>query len=226
MSHELIGIVGSGGFGRDVMPMARAHARRIDRPEPVEVVFVVEIGATGTRINGHRVISMDEFLATSRTTPCGFNVAIADSRQRQRIAEHLMDAGAAPVSLFADQHVALDGTAVGAGSILCAYTFVGANVTIGRFFHGNIYSQVEHDCSVGDYVTFGPGVRCNGRIVIEDHAYIGSGAMIRQGSEDKPVVIGKGAVIGMGAVVLESVPTQATVVGNPARILRRPGSQI
>jgi len=226
MSHELIGIVGSGGFGRDVMPIARAHAGRLDRPEPVEVVFVVEIGATGTRINGHRVISMDEFLAASRTTPCGFNVAIADSRQRQRIAEHLMDAGVAPVSLLADQHVALDGAAIGAGSILCAYTFVGANVTIGRFFHGNIYSQVEHDCTVGDYVTFGPGVRCNGRIVIEDHAYIGSGAMIRQGSEDKPVVIGKGAVIGMGAVVLESVPAHATVVGNPARVLRQPGPQI
>lgn len=226
MSHELIGIVGSGGFGRDVMPIARTHAGRLDRAEPVEVVFVVEIGATGTRINGHRVISMDEFLAASRTTPCGFNVAIADSRQRQRIAEHLMDAGVAPVSLLADQHVALDGAAIGAGSILCAYTFVGANVTIGRFFHGNIYSQVEHDCTVGDYVTFGPGVRCNGRIVIEDHAYIGSGAMIRQGSEDKPVVIGKGAVIGMGAVVLESVPAHATVVGNPARVLRQPVPQI
>jgi acetyltransferase-like isoleucine patch superfamily enzyme len=38
-------------------------------------------------------------------------------------------------------------------------------------------------------------------IHIEDHAYIGTGAIIKQGTPDKPLVIGKGAVIGMGAVV-------------------------
>ncbi|MCU0189324.1 hypothetical protein N8H42_29090, partial [Citrobacter freundii] len=45
------------------------------------------------------------------------------------------------------------------------------------------------------------------------------GAIIKQGTPDKPLVIGKGAIVGMGAVVTKSVPAGVTVVGNPARIL-------
>ena len=49
----------------------------------------------------------------------------------------------------------------------------------------------------------------------------GTGAVIKQGTPDKPLVIGKGAVVGMGAVVTKSVPPGVTVVGNPARILEK-----
>lgn len=46
-------------------------------------------------------------------------------------------------------------------------------------------------------------------------ASIGAGAVIRCG-----VTIGEWAMVGCGAVVLEDVPAGATVVGNPARIIR------
>jgi acetyltransferase-like isoleucine patch superfamily enzyme len=98
---------------------------------------------------------------------------------------------------------------------------VTSNATIGRFFHANIYSYVAHDCVIGDFVTFAPGVRCNGRVHIDDFATIGTNAIIREGTPDKPLHIGKGAVVGMGAVVTRDVPDGATVVGNPARPLRR-----
>lgn len=68
-------------------------------------------------------------------------------------------------------------------------------------------------------MTFAPGVKCNGNVVIEDHAYIGAGAVIKQGKPGEPLVIGRGAVVGMGAVVTKSVPPGVTVVGNPARPL-------
>lgn len=218
---DLIGIVGCGGLGRDVMPIARAISQRMRPGASAEAVFVVEYGPIGEQVNGHRVVSTDEFEALARSGRCMFNVAISDSAARQRLAEQMLDAGALPLMLQGEPAVVLDGAEIGPGSVLCAYTYVGANARIGRFFHGNIYSQVEHDCRIGDFVTFGPGVRCNGNIVIEDHAYIGSGAMIRQGSADRPVTIGRGAVVGMGAVVLDSVPAGCTVAGNPARPIRR-----
>ena len=64
-------------------------------------------------------------------------------------------------------------------------------------------------------------MQCNGSVVIEDHAYIGTGAMIRQGTPERPIVIGEGAVVGMGAVVTKSVAPYTTVFGNPAKLLNK-----
>ena len=72
---------------------------------------------------------------------------------------------------------------IGEGSLLCPFTCLTSNIKIGKFFHANIYSYVAHDCIIGDYVTFAPGVKCNGNIHIEDHAYIGTGAVIKQGTQ-------------------------------------------
>jgi len=115
----------------------------------------------------------------------------------------------------------MDNIELAAGAALSPFVSITSNIKIGKCFHANLYSYVEHDCVIGDYVTFAPGVKCNGNIHIEDHAYIGSGAVIKQGTPDQPLVIGKGAVVGMGAVVTKSVPAGVTVVGNPARILEK-----
>jgi serine O-acetyltransferase len=52
--------------------------------------------------------------------------------------------------------------------------------------------------------------------VIEDGVYIGANACVLGG-----ISIGRNAVVGAGAVVLINVPSDATVVGNPGRLLDR-----
>ncbi|WP_374984655.1 DapH/DapD/GlmU-related protein [Paenibacillus polymyxa] len=52
-------------------------------------------------------------------------------------------------------------------------------------------------------------------MVIEDGAWIGSGAIIVPG-----VTIGKGSVIGAGSVVTKDIPANVIAVGNPCRVLR------
>lgn len=210
---KLYGIVGAGGFGREVMPMARQMLAAQQGTAGYEMVFVVEFGSTEP-VNGHRVLTLEAFEAAGGERH--FSIAIAKSRARQRIAERLIAGGAAPFSVTAAHSVQLDGNRIGEGAIFCPFSMVTSNATIGRFFHGNYYSYVAHDCVIGDYVTFAPGVQCNGSVRIEDHAYIGAGAMLRQGSGERPMVIGAGAVVGMGAVVTRSVAPGETVVGNPA----------
>jgi acetyltransferase-like isoleucine patch superfamily enzyme len=103
--------------------------------------------------------------------------------------------------------------------VLSPFVTLTSNIEIGRCFHANLYSYVEHDCRIGDFVTFAPAVRCNGNVHVHDHAYVGTGALLRQGTKERPLVVGEGAVVGMGAVVTRDVPPGATVVGNPARPL-------
>ena len=117
-----------------------------------------------------------------------------------------------------------DSNTIGEGSIICAGSIVTSNAKIGRFFHCNIQSYVAHDCVVGDFVTFAPRVACNGNVVIEDHAYVGTGAILKQGTKKRPLRIGRGAIVGMGAVVTKDVPAGETWIGNPARPLERKGT--
>lgn len=216
----LYGIVGAGGFGREVMPIAQQMLAARHGPHEFEAVFVVEFGATGP-VNGHRVLTAEAFLAAGGER-C-FNIAIADQRARERIAARFAGAGVRPFEIVASHSVQLEAVRLGEGAILCPFTMLGSNATIGRFFHANVHSYVAHDCEIGDFVTFAPGVMCLGRVRVEDCAYIGAGAVLREGAPGRPVVIGAGALVGMSAVVTKSVPPGATVVGNPARLLASNG---
>ena len=214
---RLYGIVGAGGFGREVMPLVEDMLAAED-PAACEIVFVDE-NRELSMVNGHRVLHPDDFLASEADRY--FNITITDSGVRERFARDFAAAHAQPFSIAAQNSVCLHGNDIGEGAIRCAYSTVTSNAKIGRFFHANIYSYVAHDCVIGDFVTFAPDVHCNGGVIVEDYAYIGTGAILRQGTSAKPLVIGRGAVVGMGAVVTKSVAPYATVVGNPAAPLKK-----
>ncbi|MGE0498021.1 MAG: acetyltransferase [Ramlibacter sp.] len=215
---KLYGIVGAGGFGREVMPLAE-HGLQVSNglDQESELVFVVEdqFDIPDKLINNHRVMKLSEFLSAPATER-RYSIAIGDSASRERIANSIPTDLARPFSIYAPNHVSLSGNSVGEGAIFCSFSHVTSNARIGRFFHGNIYSYIAHDCVIGDFVTFAPGVMCNGHVIVEDHAYIGTGVVIKDGT-DRPIVIGRRAIVGMGAVVTKSVPAGTTVIGNPAR---------
>lgn len=79
------------------------------------------------------------------------------------------------------------------------------------------------DVSLGSNITIVHGVTIAGKNgnfpTINDNVYIGAGACVLG-----DVIIGKNAVIGANAVVTKSVPENAVVVGNPAKIVAYTGA--
>jgi sugar O-acyltransferase (sialic acid O-acetyltransferase NeuD family) len=144
-------------------------------------------------------------------------IAIGNSPVRRELAERLK--GHSVANVIAPTAIIGEDVEIGEGAVFCDHTMVTASARIGRQFQCNIYSYVAHDCVIGDYVTFGPRVCCNGNVHIGDGAHIASGANIRNGTPDKPLLIGAGAFVGMGAVVTKDVPPGITVIGNPARVM-------
>ena len=209
---SIYAVYGASGLGRGVMPIARAAHR-----PPGEVVFIDDDDdLVGRDYNGHKVLSYADFVSLDADRRF-VAIAIADSRIRQRLRDKCELDEILPWELRASNVMVFDDVRLGPGAILCPFVTLTSNIRIGQQFHANIYSYVEHDCVIGDFVTFAPGVKCNGNVAIEDHAYIGAGAILKQGLPGKPLVIGRGAVVGMGAVVTKDVLAGATVVGNPAR---------
>jgi sugar O-acyltransferase (sialic acid O-acetyltransferase NeuD family) len=149
-----------------------------------------------------------------------YSIAIADSRARERLASELESTGATPVPLVSSMALRYADAIIDRGIVQCPFSTVSSRAKVGRYVHLNFGCYVAHDCVVGDFVTFAPAVQCLGRVHVGNHAFVGAGAIIRQGTHERPRKIGAGAVIGMGAVVLNDVAPGETVVGNPARVLR------
>ncbi|MCC4816398.1 dTDP-6-deoxy-3,4-keto-hexulose isomerase [Vibrio lentus] len=125
--------------------------------------------------------------------------------------------------------VVLKGATIGNNCNICAHTFIendviiGNNVTIksGVYLWDGI--QIENDVFIGPCVTFANDKFPRSKqypdefpkTVIQKGASIGANATILPS-----VVIGPNAMIGAGAVVTKDVPSNAVVVGNPAKIIR------
>ena len=99
-------------------------------------------------------------------------------------------------------------------SYFSPFTLINNSSKIGLCFSCNIYSYVEHESKIGNFVTFAPGVKCNGNVVIEDNVFIGTGVIINNGTPKKKLTIGKNSFISAGTIVNKDVPENSKVIGS------------
>lgn len=92
---------------------------------------------------------------------------------------------------------------------------IGPGCEIGEHSHINAGAFLTRTV-IGQFCTISPNATICGDVNIGDFVQIGANATILN-----LLTIGEGAIIGAGAVVTTSVPPGVTVVGNPARPIRK-----
>ena len=105
--------------------------------------------------------------------------------------------------------------ALKAGCVLFPHCYVGFNARLAEEVFCLAGSVINHDDVLEERVVVASGVTLAGHVHVEAECYLGQGCTVRQ-----HVRIGRGSLIGMGAVVLEDVPPNSVIVGNPGRRLR------
>lgn len=108
------------------------------------------------------------------------------------------------------------GARIGAGAFVAARAVVQTGARVLRHAVVNTGGILEHDARLGIFAQMAPGVVAGGGTRIGARAFVGLGATIRD-----HIQIGSGAIVGMGAVVVCDVPTNALVIGVPARKVPR-----
>lgn len=105
---------------------------------------------------------------------------------------------------------------IGEGTVVIPGTIINSCAKVGKHCIINTGATVEHDVELGDFVHVAPHATITGAVTVGEGTWIGAGAVVRQG-----IHIGKWCMIGAGAVVVKDVPDGVTVVGNPAKEMKR-----
>ncbi|MDQ0839820.1 NeuD/PglB/VioB family sugar acetyltransferase [Sphingomonas faeni] len=203
-----LAIFGTGGMGRELADMVARSPRLRSRYE--HLVFVVD--NPGDPVQGIPVVHPDTLEAGDEIC-----FAIGSSADRRTLAARF--SGRSFATLISDHAIVSPSARIGTGAIICDFAVINNSVEIGDHFLCNVFSQVSHDCVIGNYVTLSPRVSCNGWVRIDDDVFVGAGAVIRNGVSAQRLRIGQGATIGMSATVLKHIPSGATAIGTKLSIL-------
>lgn len=200
-------LVGNGGHARaclDAWPDGPLVAIGYLGPEPGERLGLPYLGPD------------DELDALAGSGLRHAFVALGSGAVRARVGLRCVAAGMELVTVVAPTAQIGRTATLGDGTIAMHRSVVGASAVIGRGCIVNTGATVDHDVVVGDHVHIAPGVNVAGSVTIREHAMLGVGASVVPG-----ITIGAGATVGAGAVVIRDVADGATVVGVPAREMKK-----
>jgi sugar O-acyltransferase (sialic acid O-acetyltransferase NeuD family) len=122
----------------------------------------------------------------------------------------------------ANYGIAIHGTAIvsakatiGVGTVVLQGAIIQAGAKVGAHVLVNTAASIDHDNIIGDYAHVSPHATLCGHVEVGEGTHIGAGAVVIPS-----IRIGKWCTVGAGAVVIKDVPDFATVVGNPAKIIK------
>lgn len=213
-SMDLV-IVGAGGFGREVLDVARAVERHGDEGDRgLTVRGFVDDGPVDTagfgRIDAAHLGGTN---ALKEHADCRFIVAVGAPDVRQRLVVACLDAGLTPAGALIHPEASIGADAeIGDGSVVCAGVRITTNVRIGKHVHLNLNATVGHDAVLEDYVAVNPLAAISGGVRLCRGSVVGTTACVNQG-----LTVGAQSMVGSGAAVIGDVPAGVTFVGVPAR---------
>jgi len=138
------------------------------------------------------------------------------TRARQALYESYKARGYGFVSVIHDRAYLSPSATLDEGAQVFAHATIQCGASIGENTIINTAASVDHDCTIGRHCHIAPGCTLSGSVDVGEGSHIGTGATIAQG-----IRIGNGALVGAGAVVIRDVADGETVVGNPARVIRK-----
>ena len=135
---------------------------------------------------------------------------------RYFISKELEKKNISPLEVISKHAYFADKKLLGKGIQLFPNSVVQTGAKVGDYSILNTGSILEHDSEVGNGVHIMPGAAIGGNVIISNYVTIGMNATVMP-----KIIIEESAYIGAGAVVNKDVKKNEVVAGNPAKVLKK-----
>jgi sugar O-acyltransferase (sialic acid O-acetyltransferase NeuD family) len=202
-----IGIVGGGGFAKEVIEVARLCGHEIAG------IFALENSLDEFPHLGY----LDEMLQ-KREAYDALHLAIgAVNRQsvenRRKLLDFIRQHGLPMISLVSPKADIGEGVQIGEGVYIAHRALISCNATLLDAVLVNHGAVIGHDCLVEENVSLAPLVFLGGNVHVERDCMLGARSTIRQGLK-----IGERSLVGMGSLVIKNLKPESTTLQMPSKI--------
>ena len=171
-----LGIIGSGGFGRETLLLARDIASSTQ--SFYDDIFFIEFDEffKDEVVDNVKVLKLSSIDLQNFV----FVIAIGDCHTREKVSKSFSNK-ARFTSLISPRSYVSKDLNHNDGLIVMPYCYITCNVKLGKHAQINSSCSIGHDTQIGDYLTLVSGSRIAGNNLINDRVYFSANSSTRQG---------------------------------------------
>ncbi len=160
--------------------------------------------------------SEKEERAIGKLKELNYFVGIGNNKIRESVIKQISESiGKKPINAIHKSSVVSKSARIGHGVLIAARAVINPQTIIEDGVIINTNATVEHENIIKAFSHLAPGAVLCGNISVGKNSFVGANAVVKEG-----INIGDNVTIGAGSVIIKDVPDNATVVGNPGKILK------
>lgn len=205
-------IIGAGGFAKSVIDSVDFSLYRIEG-------FIDDYKEDNEHL-GYPILGKN---LDCIKNPEGFFyfVAIGNNEKRTKWYKELKARNLQIINIIDSSAMVSDHARIGEGCFVGKMAIVNSKAVIGDNCIINTKALVEHGCHIDSHVNISTNTVLNGDVYVGEMSFVGSCSVI-----NGQIKIGRNVMIGSGSVVINDVDDNTTVVGVPAKVIKRGGEHI
>ena len=215
MDGRKIVIYGASGLGREILDMLPD----VDGIAPCTdfIGFIDDGIKKQTMVDGYSVLGGFDYIQNSNES-LDVIFGIADTRLKSSIYNKIksLNAGHTFPQIVHKSSYISGCAALAEGVVVGRFCFVSTGAQLGKCVFLNTKCDIGHDSSIDDFSSIMPNVNISGNVAIGKRTLVGVQSAILQG-----ITVGTDVTIGIGSIDLNNVPDSCTIMGYPARIVRK-----
>lgn len=167
----------------------------------------------GKKINGVKILGDDKYLFSTFTKKISLALCLGDIKRRKEFLKKINNLNFKFPKIIDKNLRGFHNVKIGGGTIILGSANILNDTNIGKFCIIGTNAQILHDVKIGDHCIIGGGTIIGANVKFKKEIFVGIGAVFAS----KKIIINEKCYVCSGSVVLNSLPANCKVIGNPAK---------